>query len=186
LVSGTHTYVEPGLYTIQLEVSDGDGGVGSATLLSVPVYDPVASAVDGEACFDSPVGAYARNPAFSRMASLAFSGRYEPGATEGAAPLGWITFELIDGAMRFAGQTLDWLVVSGRQVWLAGTGTVNGVGQYGISLALDLDQEPGRVRVRVWDRENDDLEIYDSQPGEEHDVAPTTVLTEAHVLFPGQ
>jgi hypothetical protein len=49
---------------------------------------------------------------------------------------------------------------------------------------LDLGLDPHRGRVRVWDQEYYNAVIYDSQPGAEHDAAPTTVLTEAHVVLP--
>lgn len=183
-VSGTHAYLGPGLYWIQVQVSDGDGGSGTSPLAEVPVYDPAAAAVDGEVRFDSPPGAYARNPAFSRQAWLALSAEYAPGVQSGTPPQGWIAFELVGGGMRFEGQTLDWLVVAGKRSWLAGTGTVNGVGRFGISVALDLGPDPGRVRVRIWDQEGDDAVLYDSQSGAAHQAAPTTLLTEAQVVLP--
>ena len=181
-VSGTHTYLAPGLYTAHLQVSDGDGGIGTSPLIEVPVYDPAAAAVNGEVRFDSPPGAYLHNPAFSRQTWLAMSCQYDPGASDGTPPQGWIRFELVGGGMRFEGQEVDWLVVAGQRVWLAGRGTINGVGRYRIAVDLDLDANLGRVRV--WDLDHDDAVIYDSQPGEEHDADLTTLLTEAYVAFP--
>jgi len=184
-VSGTHAYLGPGLYTIRLEVSDEDGGAGSS-LAQVPIHDPAADRASGEVRFDSPMGAYARNPAFSDQAELALSVQYGPGAIDGTRPYGSVTFELLGGGMRFEGQQIDWLVVAKRRVWLAAKGTVNGVGRYSIAADLDLDPAPGRVRVRVWDRENDETMLYDSQPGAELDAAPTTPLTKGHVVIPNR
>jgi hypothetical protein len=91
---------------------------------------------------------------------------------------------LIDGGMRFVGQEVHWLVVAGKKAWMAGTGTIDGVGRYGIAVDLDLTPNANRVRVRVWDREDGDAVLYDSQPGEALDAAPTTPLIENHVVIP--
>ena len=185
-VTGTHAYLDPGLYVVQLLVSDCDGGVGASDPAEVPVYDPAAAWAHGEATFTSPSGAYALNPAFSRQARLAFDGQYASDASAGVAPQGEIEFELVGGGMAFEAHELDWLVVAGTRVWIAGTGAINGVGRYGISVALDLGPDGGRVRIRVWDRENVGALIYDSQPGAALDAAPTITLTEDRVVLPGQ
>jgi hypothetical protein len=183
-VTGTHTYLDPGLYLVRLLVSDGDGGVGTSDPAEAPVYDPAAARARGEVTFNSPSGAYALNPAFSRQARLAFDGQYAPDAAAGLPPQGEIEFELVDGGMSFEAHELDWLVVAGTRVWIAGTGAVNGVGRYGIVVALDLGPDGHLVRVRIWDRDNAGAPIYDSQPGAALDAAPTTALTEDQVELP--
>ena len=58
LVQDTHTYNDPGIYTVELTVLDDDGGVGNSILQHIVVYDPSGSFVTGGGTIDSPAGIY--------------------------------------------------------------------------------------------------------------------------------
>ena len=53
-VSGTHSYVTPGVYTVSLTLTDKDGGSARSVFEFVVVYDPSAGFVTGGGWIDSP------------------------------------------------------------------------------------------------------------------------------------
>lgn len=61
-----------------------------------------------------------------------------------------------------------------------GTGTVNGVGNYGFMLtaideALTPSTDVDLFRIKIWDKDTGEV-IYDNQMGDEEDADPTTEL----------
>jgi probable HAF family extracellular repeat protein len=64
-----HAYTVPGIYPIDLTVTDNDGDSGHAAFEFVVVYDPSAGFVTGGGWIDSPAGAY-------RPAGLPFDGSF--------------------------------------------------------------------------------------------------------------
>ncbi|MDX1520570.1 MAG: PKD domain-containing protein, partial [Anaerolineae bacterium] len=61
----SHTYTEPGVYTVALLVTDDDGGTGESFFQFVVVYDPNGGFVTGGGWIDSPPGAYAADPSLT-------------------------------------------------------------------------------------------------------------------------
>jgi len=57
-VEGSHTYTDPGVYTLRLTVTDDDGDSDESIFQYVVVYDPSAGFVTGGGWIDSPQNAY--------------------------------------------------------------------------------------------------------------------------------
>lgn len=77
-VSANHTYTAAGVYTVTLEVTDKDGGVGRSFYRYV-VYDPDAGFVTGGSWIDSPAGTYTPDPSLTGKASFGFVSKYQKG-----------------------------------------------------------------------------------------------------------
>lgn len=181
--SGTCTYSEPGIYTIRLTIADDDGGTDTRTAAGrVVVYDPSAGTLTGGGWIASPPGAFPADPALTGALIFNFIVRYEAGST---APTGHADFRFQAGAVDFRSTALHWLVITGSQARVEGTGTINGTGSFTFALTA-VDDGAGassrrgrlgttvtlkRVRLRITDRDTGTL-IYDNAVG---DVAATGV-----------
>src|SRR5262249_40058096 len=71
-----------------------------------------------------------------------------------------------------------WLVITTNQAQFQGSGTINGAGNYGF---LVTAQDNGghaadKFRLKIWDKNNNNAVVYDTQPGDPTTAAPTTAL----------
>lgn len=121
-----HIYPAAGVYEVTVEVTDEDGGTGSATGFIV-IYDPAEGFVTGGGWIDSPVGADGANPLATGKATFGFVSKYKKGAT---TPTGKTEFQFKAGDLNFHSDTYEWLVVGGPLAQFKGTGTINGEGTY--------------------------------------------------------
>lgn len=168
IVTGTHSYAAPGVYTVALEISEQSADGSLAGLLKkavyqyVVVYDPAAGFVSGGGWFDSPAGAYVDDPALSGVASFGFVSRYKKDA---AVPTGNTAFEFAAGGLYFHSTSYDWLVVTGSDyAKFKGSGTINGWGDYKFMLWAG-DGEPDTFRIRIWEENEEtgeETDIYDN------------------------
>jgi uncharacterized delta-60 repeat protein len=179
-VTTTHTFTEPGVYTIALHVLDKEFLSGIATTIDgvqalVVIYDPNGGSVSGGGWIDSPSGALVASPAATGNANFAFVSQYQNGAN---VPTGVVQFHFSGGSLNFQSTGYEWLVVSGRHAVCKGTGTINGSGDYHFMLtSIDGDQPGGggedRLRFRIWSDSNG--LIYDNQPNAPEIAAPTSL-----------
>ena len=186
-VTTTHTFTEPGVYTIALHVLDKDFLSGIATTVDgvqalVVIYDPNGGSVSGGGWIDSPPGAFVAMPAKTGKANFAFVARYQNGAN---VPTGNTQFQFSAGDLNFQSTGYDWLVVSGRFALCKGTGTIDR-GNYRFMLtSIDGDQPGGggqdKVRIRIWS-DSDGL-VYDNQLNAPETDAPTTALGGGSIKF---
>jgi hypothetical protein len=177
-VSGNHTYTDPGVYTIRLTVTDKDGGIGESVFQFVVVFDPDGGFVTGGGWIDSPQGAYTPDPSLTGKANFGFVSKYKKGAT---VPTGQTEFQFQVADLNFHSGSYDWLVVAGPKAQFKGTGTINGMGNFGFMLtaideALTPSTEVDLFRIKIWDKDNDDTIIYDNQMGDDDDVDPATAI----------
>jgi hypothetical protein len=140
--------------------------------------------VTGGGWIDSPVGAYAADPTLTGKASFGFVSKYKRGAT---IPTGQTEFRFRAGDLDFHSSSYDWLVVAGPRAQFMGSGTINGVGDYGFLLTAIDGQVVGgggvdRFRIKIWDRATDEV-VYDNQPGEGDDSGVTTALGGGSVVI---
>ncbi len=184
VVTGEHTYNEPGIYTIQLTVTDNNGAFGTSAFQYLVVYDPEGEFVTGGGWIDSPAGAYALDPSLVSKANFGFNAKYKNGAT---IPSGQTHFSLQETDFNFHSAEYEWLIFSGYQAQYQGTGTVNGEGGYGFLISVidgDVDSGDGldRFRVKIWDLISGEI-VYDSQMGDPESAAPTVLLGGGSIVF---
>jgi hypothetical protein len=167
IVTGAHSYVEPGVYTVGLEVSEVNESSSLAGLLKTAVYqyavvyDPAAGFVTGGGWFDSPEGAYKDDPSMKGQATFGFVSRYKKGA---AVPTGNTAFEFAAGGLYFHSTSYDWLVVTGSDyAKFKGSGTINDWGDFKFMVWAG-DGAPDTFRIKIWDEVEDTGEdvIYDN------------------------
>ncbi|HEY3318473.1 MAG TPA: PKD domain-containing protein [Coriobacteriia bacterium] len=176
-VAGRHSYAKAGFYAVSLVVTDNDGGAGSASLGSLPVFDPGAGFVTGGGSFVSPAGSFAEWPRATGKATFAFHARY---GRRDKTLSGNAVFQLHPGRLNFKATSFDWLVVSGKKAVAQGSGTMNGRGDCGF-LVSAIDRRPDTVRVKIWDKATGAV-IYDSQTGAGDAADPTTRLRGGNVV----
>lgn len=180
-VGGEHVYTEPGVYTVELVVTDDDGDSGTAVFRYIVVYDPNGRYVTGSGCIDSPAGAYVDDPTLTGPANFGFVARYRLGVPDGR-----IAFSFPAADMNFQSTQMTWLIVSGDLAFFRGVGTINGSGSY-LYLASMIDgkvtgDEIDRFRIQIWDNTTGVL-IYDSQPGAPQYEPPTLPITCGKVVI---
>jgi PKD repeat protein len=175
-VTGNHTYAEAGVYTVKLTVIDDDGDSGASIFQFVVVYDPEGGFVTGGGWIDSPAGAYVTDPSLVGKATFGFVSKYKKGAD---VPTGQTEFQFKAGNLNFHSDIYDWLVVAGPHAKFKGTGTINGGGNYGFMVtATDSNITGGGdsdgFRIKIWDKDNGDIVVYDNKMGASDDSNETT------------
>jgi hypothetical protein len=183
-VFASHTYQEAGIYSVQLEVHENDQ-FDIATYNYVVAYDASAGFVTGGGWIDSPPEAYRPDPTLAGKATFGFVSKYKNGATR---PTGSTVFHFKMADMNFHSENYQWMVISDHKVQYKGTGTINGVGNYGFMLtAIDADLTPSSdvdlLRIKIWDKDNGDVVIYDNQVGAEDNADPNTAISGGSIMI---
>jgi len=178
-VGPDHNYAGPGVYVVSVTMTDKDGGSGSAESSEYTViYEPTGGFVTGGGWINSPEGAYPADPTLTGKANFGFVSKYKKGAT---TPTGETEFQFKVADLNFHSDTYDWLVIAGAKAMYKGIGAINGTGNYGFMLsAIDEKLAPSTdvdlFRIKIWDKDNGDLVVYDNQMGAEEDSDPTTAI----------
>ena len=172
-VSGTEctgpgsSYAEAGVYTVTVEVTDKDGGVGSADASTyVVIYDPSAGFVTGGGWIYSVPGAYVPDPELEGKATFGFVAKYKKGSS---VPTGNTEFQFRAADLNFHSGSYQWLVIAGFKAMYKGTGTINGEGNYGFMLTaidakLRTSTDVDLFRIKIWEISSGNV-IYDNQGG---------------------
>lgn len=160
-VTGSHKFVQPGVYTVGLTVSSAEGS-DYAIYQYVVVYDPAAGFVTGGGWFNSPAGAYTDTSLVGK-ATFGFVSKYDKkGAT---VPTGNTDFRFETGDLYFHSTSYDWLVVTGgNYAKFMGSGIINGGGDCKFMVWAG-DGEPDTFRIRIWKEDEDtgaEIDIYDN------------------------
>ena len=103
LLSGSHTYQTPGVFTVKLRIADDDGGENESIFQYVVICDPTAGFVTGGGWIDSPEGAYAADPTVTGKANFGFVSKYKKGAD---TPTGHTSFQFNMADLTF--QSVDY------------------------------------------------------------------------------
>lgn len=184
-VNGNHAYTAAGVYTITLTVTDSISSSGESVSDYVVIYDPSAGFVTGGGWIDSPSGAYAAAPTLAGKANFGFVCKYKKGAN---IPIGQTEFNFRVADMNFHSDSYQWLVVAGPRAQYKGDGTINGSGNYGFMLtAIDENLTPSTdvdlFRIKIWDKDDGDLVVYDNQTGAADDAGPTTEVKGGNIVI---
>jgi hypothetical protein len=167
-VTGAHTYDMPGVYTVKLTVTDGDGYVTETVYEFVVVYDGGEGFVTGGGwIWSEPDWCQLDDlcAAAEGKASFGFVSRYKKGAD---VPTGTTEFNFSAGGLNFHSDSYEWLVVNqaGTNAQFKGTGTINGDPDMNGNLykfmiwAQDNDPDGDAFRIKIWYELDDDGEEY--------------------------
>ena len=184
-VAGNYAYTLPGVYTVMLTVTDGFGNTGTATATEfIVIYDPDGGFVTGGGWIDSPAGAYIPEPSLVGKSTFGFISKYKKGQI---VPTGETEFQFHAGDLNFHSSAYDWLVIANHKAMYKGVGTIKGDGNFGFQLsAIDADKTPSTdvdlFRMRIWDKDADDILVYDNKVGETDEYAdPTTAISGGNI-----
>jgi parallel beta-helix repeat protein len=177
-VAGSKTYLQAGVYTITLTVTDNNGGSDIEIFQYVVLYNPDGGFVTGGGWINSPQGAYTPNSNLTGKANFGFVSKYKKGKQ---TPSGNTEFNFKVADMNFHSNDYEWLVVTHHKAMYKGNGTINNAGDYGFLIsAIDEDltnsTDVDLFRIKIWDKDNNDEVIYDNMLGEEEDADPTTEI----------
>ena len=167
---------EPAVEEACVTTTDAAGNGATECFLLV-WYDPAAGFVTGGGWIWSPEGAYV-GTTLTGKATFGFVSKYKKGAQ---TPEGQTEFVFKAADLNFHSDSYDWLVVAGAKAKFKGTGTINGVGNYGFMLtAIDAELTPSTdvdlFRIKIWDKDNGDAIVYDNQMDAPDDADPTTAI----------
>jgi phosphosulfolactate phosphohydrolase-like enzyme len=176
-VAASHTYATPGVYRVTVTAENACGDVDIAVHEFVVIYDPEGGFVTGGGWINSPVDAYAANPALTGKANFGFVSKYLKGAN---VPTGNTEFQFKAGDLNFKSTSYDWLVVAGAKAKFKGSGTINGAGDFAFQLTATDGQASGgggadTFRIKIWSKSGGGV-IYDNQPSDADTADATTAL----------
>jgi PKD repeat protein len=181
---GVHSYATPGVYTLQLTVTDDDGSSDTEHYQFVVVYDPNGSFVTGGGRINAASGSYPADSTVSGPASFGLVAKYQKG---NSTPQGNTQFQFQIAGLNFHSTSYDWLVIAGAQAKYKGVGTINGAGNYGFQLfATDGDLLGGGIdkfRIKIWDKSNGDAVVFDNEIGAADDADPTTAISDGQIVI---
>ena len=170
--SANHTYAEADIYTVQVIVTDGDGGSTTQIYEFIVIYDPTGGFVTGGGWIESPAGAYKPDPSLTGKANFGFVSKYKKGAT---VPTGNTEFQFQAGNLNFHSDSYQWLVIAGPKAMFKGEGTINGVGDYKFMIWAG-DSEPDTFRIRIWDEDEGGTEAVTYDNGFDQEIAGGSVV----------
>jgi len=182
---GAYLFGEPGVYPVLITVEDDDGGSDTVEFQYVVVYDPSEGFVTGGGWIISPPGAYPADPSLTGHANFGFVSKYKKGQS---IPTGNTEFQFQVANLNFHSSSYDWLVVAGPKAKYKGTGTINGEGNYGFLIsAIDGQINGGggidKFRMKIWDKDQGDLIIYDNNLGGDDLDDPSTALEGGQIVI---
>lgn len=158
-------FAEAGVHEVCVRSTDSAGNVGDQECILLAVYDPSAGFVTGGGWINSPSGAYTpqnpNDPDLVDKATFGFVAKYQKGES---IPTGSTEFQFKIADLNFHSTEYEWLVVAGTRAQYKGTGTINGVGEYGFMLTA-IDGTPDRLRIKIWKKANDEI-VYDNKHGQ--------------------
>jgi hypothetical protein len=180
-----HTYNTPGVYTVIVTLTNGCGISTSSQYQYVVVYDSNGGFVTGGGWINSPAGAYRPDITLTGKGIFGFESKYQKGTT---VPSGNTEFKFQAADITFKSTNYEWLVVSGSRAQYKGTGTINGSGNYGFLLtAVDGDlgnsTAPDLFRIKIWDKNNANVIVYDNQYGAADDASLNTQIAGGSIVI---
>ena len=190
-VNGSYKFTTPGVYKLQMNVTDQTGVTSYANTNNdldaiVVVYDPNGGYSYGGGWFASQPGALTSNPQAEGKASYGYSVNYR----NAAKPKGETQFEFKVGSFEFNALNFDYLVINGAKAQFTGTGKIIG-GQSGIGFLMTVIDGAldgtgiDKIRMKIFNR-NTGYIYYDNQPGASEVADPVTAVgTNSSIVIQG-
>jgi probable HAF family extracellular repeat protein len=148
--AASHVYTAPGMYTVTASVADAAGNSTKVTR-KVIVYEPSEGVVGGAGAFVSPAKRIGKGTMPGGRATFSFVAPSVP-AAKAARTNGQLTFSL--GGMNFQSVSLGLTALQGTSAQFAGSGKMNGAGNYKFTLQTTTGAanpgQPGRFGLRIW------------------------------------
>jgi hypothetical protein len=186
-VSGSHTYLSPGVNHVLLTITDACGLTATKTFDYVVVYDPNGGFVTGGGWILSPVNTTLPYMQVGGKATFGFVAKYAKGSTSQVD--GNTEFQFQAGNLQFKSSSLTAmrLVIAGSLANYKGVGTINGTGNYGFMVAaVDGDYNkgtgPDKFRMKIWDVASGKV-VYDNQAGDGEDAAASTPIAGGSIVI---
>ncbi|HEX9921826.1 MAG TPA: PqqD family protein [Anaerolineae bacterium] len=159
---------------------DGDDDMDEADL------DDARAGVWGLGFIDSPRGAYAPMPSRRGKAHFRFIAKIKGDAT----PHGQTVFQFRVANLNFRSRGYNSLVIAGAKAVLKGSGKINNHGNYGFLInAIDAKLTPGankdRFRIKIWDKNQGNVVVYDNELGRPDNADPTTPVRPGIIKIKG-
>jgi PKD repeat protein len=165
-VVGSHEYNAPGVYTVNLTLSDSYAASDTATYEFVIIYDPSGGFVTGGGWIFSPTGAYKPDPSLVGLANFGFVSKYKTGAI---VPTGKTQFQFKAADLKYFSDNYQWLVVTGNSsARFKGSGTINGeLASNGDPYQFMIWAGDGLLdwlRIKIWweDDDQNEVVVYDN------------------------
>lgn len=177
-VMASHVYAYAGVYTVTTTITDAAGESDTEIFQYVVAYDPNGEFVSGAGIIHSPLGAYTADPSLEGMARFGFVSKYQKGAN---VPAGNTEFHFKIANLDFKSTSYQWLVVAGSKAQFKGTGTINGMGDYGFMLTA-IDGSPDKFRIKIWDKATGEI-IYDNLLGASDTADPSTAIQGGSIVI---
>jgi hypothetical protein len=163
----------------------------TATIFFTPTPTPerTYSFVTGGGWIESPPGAYPTDPALAGQATFGLVARYRRGV---ALPVGRFQVHLAGARLQLHATTYVSLQIEGARATIWGLGTLREAGATGgrqarfLVSAIDgrLDgSDLDRIRIKIWDPDDGNAVVYDSQPGAPDGASPTTPLSGGSIVI---
>jgi hypothetical protein len=181
-VSGNYKFTSPGIYKIQMNVTDQNKTMNYANTNGelealVVIYDPANGNAYGGGYFNSPAGGLASNRAATGKVSYGFTvsnfknSTYPKGETQ-------LNFSISD--FEFNALNFEYLMISGANAQFKGTGKVAGDrAGYAFIMTVTDGQLDGtgvdKVRIKIYNNRSG-VVIYDNQPGAGDAALPTQAV----------
>jgi hypothetical protein len=186
-VTGSYKFTAPGIYKLQMNVTDQKGITSYANTNGdlqalVVIYDPNGGYTYGSGSITSPAGSIPSDPTATPKISFGFQSNYYKGATN---PKGETEFDFDAGDFMFNALNFDYLVVSGAKAQFTGSGKIsntNGTIQSGISFTLTvIDGKlaatggPDKIHMKIYNKNTGQV-YYDNEPSTGDGGDPITAI----------
>ena len=179
-VTGSYKFTTPGIYTLQMNVTDQKGVTTYANTNGdlealIVIYDPNGGYTVGSGSFPSPKGAIPSKPDLEGNVVFGFQSNYFKGATN---PKGETTLGFTVGDFEFNALNFDYLVVQGAKAQFKGSGKIIG-DQSGYNFVMTVidgaldGSGVDKIRMKIYNKNTGEI-IYDNEPGISEAVDPTS------------
>lgn len=149
--TGNHVYTTPGIYMVTANVIDLAGN-SAAVRRTIVVHDASGGVVGGSGSVASPRRSDQKAPMLRGVANFSF---VAPSMTGASATSAKAQLLFSDGGLNFRSTDLRPVALQGARGQFAGSGTINGAGDYKFTMATTAgapagEGAAGRFSLKIW------------------------------------